>query len=102
MTIEQLVQVLRNQEYILDLSSTHVGAEARYSARFFHRVEAKCDECSCNLPNEWDAYAHAYTIEEAVLKAAQELGDRRPAILVNMGEPPLGLENKPVNIGASI
>ena len=98
MTTEQLIQVLREQGYTLDLVSTIIGARAKYSARFFHASEEVCDECDGNIPNEWDDFSHAETMEEAVLAATHELTTRCPDILVNMGEPPLGLENKPVNL----
>ncbi len=84
MTTEQIIQVLREQGYILDLSSTHIGARSKYSAKFFHKSDEECDECCCNIPNAWDDYSHAETMEEAVLQAANAI--EPPNILIIMGD----------------
>ncbi len=85
MKIEQLIQVLRKQGYILNLSSTQVGADSKYSAKFFHKNDAECEKCNSPTPNKWDDYQHAPRLKLAVLRAAQDLTDRCPAILVNIG-----------------
>jgi hypothetical protein len=84
MTIEQIIQVLREQGYTLDLSSTQIGAGSKYSAKFFHKDDEQCDRCFCNIPNKWDDYSHAYTLKLVILRAADAINP--PAILVNMGE----------------
>ena len=81
MTIEQLIQVLREQGYILDLSSTHIGAGVKYSAKFSHKSDEECDDCYCNIPNTWEYYAHANRLEYAILKAAKAINP--PLVLVN-------------------
>jgi hypothetical protein len=93
MNIEQLIQVMREQDYTLDLVSTIVRAKSKYSARFFHISEEVCDECDGNIPNEWNDYSHANTMEEAVLAAMKVLGDRDSAVLVNIEETLPSVEN---------
>jgi hypothetical protein len=85
--------VIREQGYTLDLVSTVTGADFKYSARFFHDSEEVCDECDGNIPNEWNDYSHANTMEEAVLAAMKVLGDRDSAVLVNIEETLPSVEN---------
>ncbi len=84
MTIEQLIQVMREQGYTLDLVSTTIGADSKYSARFFHDCDEVCDECEGSIPNEWADFSHANTMEEVVLVAMKALGDICPTVLVNI------------------
>jgi hypothetical protein len=93
MTIEQLIQVMREQDYTLDLVSTIVGAKSKYSVRFFHTSDEVCDECDGNIPNEWNDFSHANTMEEAILAAMKALGDRFAAVLVNIEETLPSVEN---------
>lgn len=86
MTTEQLIQVLREQGYTLDLVSLDIRIGPKYSAKFFHIYDTGREECCSNTPNDWDAFAHAETMEEVILRAAQDLGDRCPVFFINTGE----------------
>jgi hypothetical protein len=73
MTVESIVERMRKDGWLLDLSSTHHFADAKYSAAFVRGDLPQCDECDQLMrPIDWDDYAHADTIEEAIRGASEQ------------------------------
>jgi hypothetical protein len=69
--IEAVIDALRRYNFALELNSTVIPSESKYSAIFWHIDDSECRECEGHVPNCCDAFQHADTIIEAVWLAAK-------------------------------